>query len=671
MHSKTKIFEVLILTLIALLLSGCFPVAYVPTDPTQAQATQDVAIAANAARMTQEAAQPYLDATTTVEARAYAQATLQAASTMDALGVQLTLAAADLEHTQIAYTIQQTQIVDTAIAAEATRVAGAYLAQTQMAAPVTATALAIVQASEERTRQRVELEETVAIWIAPIKAAFWLALPLIVIGLIVFGGVYGFRKLFPVLEARSRYIRQANGQMLYLSGGGDNVILTNTPTATPYGPSVHIRPGGVVVEGVPSPVLQSETNFQAFAVALARSLPQSNAGRDELEKLLKQLENRMSIPQGQQAVLVNDMAYPAIPGASSLPAVAPWEIMQSYRGNGFPVGLLESGELLDPSFDDAPHRLFAGATGAGKSRRGSRPAIAIALTQGFIVFSLGDMPTPDFSIFDGHPNYHSAVVDAPEDMIKYIESANVEVKKRWQFLYQNNASTWSRLMAAPPRVMIVIDEYPAIVDNLDGKDAKTFQKRIANLSRLSRKAGIHLLLGAQNPTAESIRPSIRRNMLSVYFRMADPAASLAVVGVAGAERLGDRQFLSRTLEGEVKRGVAFDPSDDQIMGLINGRQGQAHELPDWLSNPPALPSGEDESGDNDGEFVAVEAPAVAGPHERDEKIIGYLRQGMTQAQIEAEVFGYNGGKAYRIVSQVIANYLRTHPQNVTTTTTAG
>ena len=67
-----KIIAVYFLTL-SVLLCGCFPVSAYPDfqAPTVASspANLDISIQANSARATQAAAQPYLDATSTAEAR--------------------------------------------------------------------------------------------------------------------------------------------------------------------------------------------------------------------------------------------------------------------------------------------------------------------------------------------------------------------------------------------------------------------------------------------------------------------------------------------------------------------------------------------------------------------------------------------------------------------------
>lgn len=670
---KNKMISLSVIVIILTLLSGCFgiPVSSQPgqvssSEYPNSQNTADVLIQSNAAKMTQNAAQPYLDATSTVQAYAIMVATMQTGATMSALSVQLTLDSANVKNTESAYNLQSTQAIDTETAYGKTSTAISKIEETKTAVPPTQTALAAIFQSEERQREKDRLVDEITTYSAPLGALFWAVLPLVVIVLIVVGIVVLFRRLSPIVEARSRYIKQANGEMVYLSGSGDVVTLTRAPTGQTYGPSITITPAGAMVSGIPSPDLQSQVNQQAFLVGLARAY-QPGVRNRELEELFTTYLQRASHPaQGEQLIGTGDGVYPMI-NTSNIPTEASWNMIMRYRGDGLPVGLLDSGEILDPSIDDVPHRLFAGATGAGKSRRGARPAIAMALARGFVVFSIGDMPAPDFRVFDGHPNYHAAVVDQSEDILTYIQAANVEVKRRWQMLYDNSVSMWSLLPNKPPRVMIVIDEYAALMDNLENQSAKLIQNQIANLSRLARKAGIHLLLGAQNPTRDSVRPSIRRNVLTVFFRTTDPAASLAIMGAAGAEQLQDRQFLARIPGGDIQRGVAFDPTDNDIENLLDSGISVTHKVPEWLEATPSPSLISDDSQ----EFVYQDAKRQ---DTRTEQIIDLYKSQVdtgkiNQASIEKAVYGYTGGRASRAVRAAIDDYL-VSLESTTTTTSA-
>lgn len=664
MFKITRFFN---LIFIALWISSCYPSDFMVTpspipEPTLysdniATSTNDPITQANILRHTQEALQPYIDSTSTARADIELQATLEAAETMDSLSIQLTLEYVDGQKTVDAYRFQQTQAVNTAEAYKATEANTYNLISTQGAAIKTQTVEAGILRREEREREKKEREDNIAMFVAPIQAAFWLVLPLVIVTLILIAIVALTRKMIPVIEARSRYVKNGS-QMLYTSGSGDIVNISNVPAATPFGPSLVITPHGSTVGGFSTAEQQALINFQQFAVQLARNFPNTHAGRSDLEELLQRLyTGRSNIPDGQ----VKEVGFPMLSSGGNLPEQAPWELIRNYRGNGLPVGILEDGSLLDPDIETIAHRLFAGASGSGKSRQGTRPTVATALAKGFYVISLDIRQSPDLKIFEGHKNFRSIVTPnkAMESIIYYLEAIDAEVSHRWDALYKNDATTWSRMPGDHlPRILVVVDEYPSIIDELHLRyplAAKAMQILVSNISRLARKAGIHVLLGAQNPTKDSVLPSIRRNMLSVVFRTTDQRASLAIAGVSGADKLMGKQFLANDQTGKISRGVAFAPSDNEIIDVI-GRDVPHHETPTWVDNPPSssavLSTMQQRNRLPDKSQVVQDRNTQIIELWKAQKATGNV----SLSKIENAIFGHTAGRAYRIVRRVIDDY---------------
>lgn len=608
----------------------------------------DILVQANAAQATQDAIKPYLDATSTTAAQNALLATRDAAATVSALSVETTRQSMGIASTQAAYNLYQTQAVNTQTAQAAERYQVAMIAQTQTAWPPTATAQAALLARIDRERQRSELQDKIEYYLTGPKYLFWAALPMVIIlGVIIFFWRL-YHAVMPALEVRTRYIRNENGQNTYVTKGeGGTVIMATIPSMPNYSPGVIVTPAGILQSGMADPGMQQVANYQQLMVDLARYGRSPYARkeiRETLENLLKQMDIQFQ-PGGSNFPQVSKVS-----NDPNLPSIAPWGLMLSYNRTGLPVGLLPSGNLLDPNIDESPHRLFGGMTGAGKSRFGARPAIATALAQGFYVLSLGDLPAPDFTIFQDHPNFRHITVYDSTDITKYIQAAVAEIRRRWQLLEQAKVSTWGRLPNASPRVMIVIDEYAALVENLIGRDKNILQGQVTNLSRLGRKSGIHLLLGVQNPTADNIRISIRRNMFSVMFKTTDHSGSLAVLGSAGAETLSGHQFLARAQTGEIIQGVAFDPNDNEITDLLDTGQSQVIDCPGWIESAPELPQTIDDNQDS-------------GTMTRDQRIIDLYRQKYSLAEIQRLVMGYSGGHAHQIVKSVVDEF-----ENTTTTT---
>lgn len=297
------------------------------------------------------------------------------------------------------------------------------------------------------------------------------------------------------------------------------------------------------------------------------------------------------LPEGQPtskvaAVLAEGTAPAVVSSAQgNLPEAAPWELFKTHQGPEIPLGLGETGQpmLLDPELE--PHRLFAGKTGAGKDRSGMRPFIAGALGRGWQVAAI-DLEAPvDFKVFEGHPNFHAITVQEPEDVLWYLEAVLVEVRRRWGVLYQENISRWSQHQGDGPRLAVVVDEFAALVDELAGPERVRFTKVSANISRLGRKAGIHMVAGAQNPTKDNIHPNIRRNMTAVAFRVVDQIASRVILEQAGAETLLPGQYMVR-LNQEIQRGVGFAPGDDEVREYLNTHRAAALAVPGFLMAAP-------------------------------------------------------------------------------------
>jgi hypothetical protein len=200
------------------------------------------------------------------------------------------------------------------------------------------------------------------------------------------------------------------------------------------------------------------------------------------------------------------------------------------------------------------------------------------------VVVIGDRAPVDFKVFEAHPNFHPLTLDEPAQALPILAAVNVEIKRRWELLYARGASTWSRLDKADPRVLIVFDEFAAMIDDLDGRERTEFIHQVTNISRLARKAGVHLAIGVQNPTADNIRPSIRRNMLPVAFKVIDQAASRVILEAPGAEALVPPQYLARMLN--IWQGIGFDPTDEQIGAYLDSRRVPAYDPPAFLTAPP-------------------------------------------------------------------------------------
>jgi S-DNA-T family DNA segregation ATPase FtsK/SpoIIIE len=242
-----------------------------------------------------------------------------------------------------------------------------------------------------------------------------------------------------------------------------------------------------------------------------------------------------------------------------------------------------------------------------------------------------------FGPFKAHPNVILQILTQPQDLAGWLDALQLEVNRRFKFLAEAGAENWT-LAPAPkaPRLLVVVDDFSILGDMLDATQRRALWLATRRLAADSRKSGIHLALAVQNPTWQSLDLGIRRNCTPWTFRVNDGDASRVILNTPGAEVLGKRQFL--TVLGGLERGVAFAPTDEQIVAFLEHHPVPALPKPEWL---PASGS----------PSAAPEAPA----RDQAERIRALYAGGKSLNAIQTEVFGYRGGAAYAAVKAAISD----------------
>ena len=322
---------------------------------------------------------------------------------------------------------------------------------------------------------------------------------------------------------------------------------------------------------------------------------------------------------------------PEISVSPVLPDSADWGHMLTWPGKALCLGAGASAPVMLDT-EDRPHLLYAGTSGSGKSRGGLRPLVAELLARSCVTVII-DRSGLDFIPFVDHKNARVLTLDKPEAAIDYLRRAYDEILRRFEVLRQAGESTWSRLPSPPdPEVWIVMDEFSNLADSMTSENREELWRYARMIAAEGRKAGIHLAIALQDPTYRSLDLRIRRNMTSVCFAVKDQDASRVVLGVGGAEKLPHGQFM--VVNGEPVTGVAFNPNDNEIASFLARRDVPALPAPAWL----------------DADTKAAEQPRAENT---DERIRALHAQGKSMSDIEREVYGYTGGKAYQSVRRVL------------------
>jgi hypothetical protein len=231
-----------------------------------------------------------------------------------------------------------------------------------------------------------------------------------------------------------------------------------------------------------------------------------------------------------------------------------------------------------------PHLLVVGSTGSGKSEwmRAAIAGLMATHTPADLRLVLIDPKRTAFAGLRRTPYLWDrlAVLMPPDDdMIEAFDVLIEEMESRYRGMERLGAadlSEWkSRDKSAPPRIVVLCDEYADLVQSAGRKE---IEARIARLGAKARAAGIHLVLATQRASRDVVTGVIKANLTGrVCLRVAEPIESRLVLNVAGAENLtghgdllwsagGEPLRLQAPLLDEESRVRYFGPAERQAGG---------------------------------------------------------------------------------------------------------
>ncbi|HEX6359208.1 FtsK/SpoIIIE domain-containing protein [Actinophytocola sp.] len=202
------------------------------------------------------------------------------------------------------------------------------------------------------------------------------------------------------------------------------------------------------------------------------------------------------------------------------------------------VGASASGVLALDLRADGPHALVGGTTGSGKSELLQAWILAMALAHSpqRLTFLLVDYKGgAAFKEFTTLPHNVGMVTDLDPHLVRRVlASLHAELLRREHLFHQHNVKDLAELERkaptdAPPSLVIVVDEFAALVSELP-----EFVDGVVNVAQRGRSLGVHLILATQRP-AGVIRENLRANTnLRIALRTADESDSTDVLGTPQA-----------------------------------------------------------------------------------------------------------------------------------------
>jgi DNA segregation ATPase FtsK/SpoIIIE-like protein len=184
------------------------------------------------------------------------------------------------------------------------------------------------------------------------------------------------------------------------------------------------------------------------------------------------------------------------------------------------------------------HLLIAGTTGSGKSEllKVMVAGLAQRLGPDQVRFLFIDPKRVTFNFSGESPYFLHPVVHDCEEAIKRIEECFDETERRYQDLEKNRCENIVRLKNAPPRWVVVIDEFADLMADTDAK--KVLGTPLKRIAAKARAAGIHLVLATQRPEASVVTPLLRSNLPGrVSLKVASEADSKLILGTKDAFHL--------------------------------------------------------------------------------------------------------------------------------------
>ncbi len=220
------------------------------------------------------------------------------------------------------------------------------------------------------------------------------------------------------------------------------------------------------------------------------------------------------------------------------------------------------GNIVMDDLAQFPHLILGGSTNSGKSvgLQALITTIAYSKSPSKANFILIDVGATDLMPFEELPHLSCPVVRERTAAIQALADLVAEMEQRIDLGYTSPAS-FKQL----PRLVLVIDEFPALFAGIDKDMSKTLTNSVSSLLQRGRHAKIHVVLAAQNPTYQNMKVDLGNITTRIAFKCAKKNFSETILGEGGAETLmghGDLLLRSPRYDSSSRiQGIYISPAE--------------------------------------------------------------------------------------------------------------
>jgi DNA segregation ATPase FtsK/SpoIIIE, S-DNA-T family len=217
-----------------------------------------------------------------------------------------------------------------------------------------------------------------------------------------------------------------------------------------------------------------------------------------------------------------------------------WRASLDGRSTHALIGIGPNGPLTVDLRRDGPHALIAGTPGSGKSEllQTLVASLAVANMPDALTFVLVDYKGGSaFAACADLPHCVGLVTDLDGRLVnRALESLSAELRRREGLLAEAGAKDiddyWARTNDRLPRLVIVVDEFAALVE-----EQPEFVPGVVGIGMRGRSLGVHVVLATQRPGGV-VGADLRANVnLRISLRVTSDADSTDVIDAPDAARI--------------------------------------------------------------------------------------------------------------------------------------